>query len=240
MSFYTQFAPYYSQVFPFRDEVYRFLRGYAGETGSELLDAGCGPGFYCGRFAHDGFRATGVDLDSGMIAEAMQAFPLATFRCMDISEAGLLDATFQMIYSVGNVLAYLSPERLQLFLATVYEKLSPGGFWVFQVVNWDYLLTLQEYTFPVKSIGSGDVEFHRSYPLISPACVTFEVELLSEGKRLFHEESTLYPLCEEPFLQQHVEAGFSIEGVYGGFDKHPFIKSRNSALIMVFQKRYLS
>ncbi|NHQ59758.1 class I SAM-dependent methyltransferase [Chlorobium sp. BLA1] len=236
MSFYTEFAPFYPQIFPFREEVYRFLQEYAGATGSKLLDAGCGPGFYCGRFALDGYHVAGVDLDAGMIAAAKERFPLAAFHCMDMTAIERFPSSFQMIYSIGNVLAHLSGGQLSLFFAALYEKLAAGGFWVFQVVNWDYFLTLQEYTFPVKSIATGSMEFHRRYSHISPEQVTFEVKMISGGKTIFHEESPLYPLCEEAFLSRLTAAGFSVEGVYGGYDRQPFIKSRSSALVMVCRK----
>jgi SAM-dependent methyltransferase len=236
MSFYTEFAPFYNQIFPFREEVYGFLREYAGSSGDCVLDAGCGPGFYCGRFSRDGFSAAGVDLDSGMISAAKEAFPQAGFHCMDISEISSLRGSFQLIYSIGNVLAHLSPERLPHFLASVYDSLSAGGCWVFQVVNWDYLLTLKEYAFPVKRIESGAVEFHRRYPVISPERVIFEVEMISDGKTLFHEQSTIYAQNRDTCLQLHETAGFLLEGVYGGFDRSEFFSNRNSGMVMVFKK----
>ena len=50
MSFYSDFAPYYELVFPFREQVYSFLREHAGVSDGAVLDAGCGPGHYCGMF----------------------------------------------------------------------------------------------------------------------------------------------------------------------------------------------
>ena len=58
MSLYSEFAPWYEQLFPFREEVYLFLREHAGTSGSRILDTGCGPGHYCDRFQRDGFPAT--------------------------------------------------------------------------------------------------------------------------------------------------------------------------------------
>jgi 2-polyprenyl-3-methyl-5-hydroxy-6-metoxy-1,4-benzoquinol methylase len=236
MSFYSAFAPFYSQIFPFREEVYLFLKKYAVLTECPLLDAGCGPGFYCDRFSRDGFTTVGVDFDWGMIDAATKTFSLPQFRCMDITGIGSLQGEFQMIYSIGNVLAHLSEEKLKLFIAAVYEKLASKGYWVFQVVNWDYLLTLQEFTFPVKSIQSGITEFRRAYPVISTQKAVFDVELITGGKTVFHEESILYPQCEAAYLQKHEAAGFITEGVYGGFDSTAFVNTVNSALVMVFRK----
>ena len=237
MSFYSGFAPFYEQLFPFREDLYLFLRGYAGRSGGAVLDAGCGPGHYCCRFISEGFRVTGVDLDQTMIDVARVSCPAATFRCMDIAAPDVFRGSFQLIYSIGNVMAHLSPERVKMFLDGVYEVLDRGGYWIFQVVNWDYLLTMQDYTFPVRSCADGSAEFHRCYSLISPEEVAFDVRLLSGGETLFNEHSRLYPFASDAFVQLHLAAGFSLEALYAGFDRSEFLKERNSAMIMVFGKR---
>ncbi len=237
MSFYSGFAPFYEQLFPFREDLYLFLRGYAGCSGGAVLDAGCGPGHYCCRFIGEGFRVTGIDLDQQMINVARASCRAATFRCTDIAAPDAVQGSFQLIYSTGNVIAHLSPERLVTFLDNVYEALDTGGYWIFQVVNWDYLLTLQDYTFPVRSFADGSSEFHRRYSLISPEEVVFDVRLLSGGETVFSEHSRLYPLTSDVFVQLHLEAGFALEALYAGFDCSEFHKERNSAMIMVFGKR---
>ena len=236
MSFYSEFAPWYREVFPFREATYRFLGDHAGSAGSAVLDGGCGPGSYCGRFLSEGFRVTGIDLDPKMIDSAAAAYPAGEFRCMDIAALASLKSSFQLVYSIGNVLAYLSLDRLEQFLGDVYAALEPGGSWIFQVVNWDYLLCLQEYTFPVITIDDGQVAFHRRYRQISPEAVAFEVWLSSGERRLFHEQSELYPCSSEVFLRLHAAAGFSLDGVFAGFDKSAYLNSRNSGLVMAFRK----
>jgi SAM-dependent methyltransferase len=135
MSLYSEFAPWYEQLFPFREEVYLFLSEYAGTSGSTILDAGCGPGHYCARFQHD-----------------------------------------------------------------------------------------------------GSVAFYRCYPIISQECVIFDVELVSGGQKVFREQTTLYPLIADSFLQRHSDVGFSLTGMYAGFDKTPFNREHDSGLVMVIMK----
>jgi 2-polyprenyl-3-methyl-5-hydroxy-6-metoxy-1,4-benzoquinol methylase len=237
MSFYSDFTPYYELVFPFREKVYSFLKEYVGSSAAEVLDAGCGPGHYCGMFLRDGFRATGIDLDQMMIDAASVAYPQGVFRCMDIAAIASLKSSFQLIYSIGNVLAHLQFERLSTFLGDVYAALEIGGCWIFQVVNWDYLLTMKEYIFPIKIIAAGSTTLQRCYSHITPAEVVFEVKLVFEGKTVLSERTQLYPLTSEAFILLHQAAGFSLEGVYSGFDKSMFRSDRDSGLIMVFTKR---
>ena len=236
MSFYSEFASWYEQLFPFREEVYRFLLEHAGNQGSAVLDAGCGPGHYCCRFQRDGFRSMGIDLDPKMIEAAEISCPEAEFCCMDIAEIGSRKRSFRMIYSIGNVVAHLPPDRFSVFLRKVYTALEPGGCWIFQVVNWDYLLGFGEYRFPVKTVGDGSVAFYRRYALISPEQVAFDVELVLGDKKVFNEQVTLYPLSADVFLQRHSAAGFSLTGIYADFDKKAFNRLHNSGLIMIFMK----
>jgi len=238
MSFYSLFAPYYEQVFPFRNQVYSFLRTYSGRPGDAMLDAGCGTGHYCGMFLRDGFRVTGIDLDPMMIDAASATYPQGSFHCMDMAGIGSLQSLFRLIYSIGNVLAYLPHEEVEQFLRAVHAALETGGYWVFQVVNWDYLLTLKEYSFPVKSIAGGSLTFHRRYSLISPEQVIFDVKLISsQGITVFNEHSKIYPYSTEIYLRLHEAAGFTLEGIYSGFDKSLFVKESDSALVLVFTKR---
>ncbi len=236
MSFYSDFAPYYEQVFPFREEVYGFLREYAGVKGGTILDAGCGPGHYCGRFFQDGYQVTGIDLDGRMIEAAAAAYSGAMFRCMDIALIGSLQGSFDLVYSIGNVLSHLPQNRLPGFLHDIHASLERGGYWIVQVVNWDFLVTLDEYSFPVKHIGSGETSFYRSYSSISSSNVIFEVKLVSGGTTVFQESSELYPVTSEQYVQLHETAGFSLAGIYAGYDKAAFRKDRNSGLVMIFSK----
>lgn len=236
MSIYSEFAPWYEQLFPFREEVYLFLCEHVGTSGSSILDAGCGPGHYCARFQRDGFRSTGIDLDSKMIDEAVTSFPDSEFFCMSIEDVASLHRSFRLISSTGNVVAHLPPARFSAFLQDVYAALEPGGCWIFQVVNWDYILRLAEYRFPVKTVDDGSVAFYRRYPVISQERVIFDVELVSGGQKVFNEQTTLYPLTVDNFLQRHRDVGFSLTGMYAGFDKTPFNRDRDSGLVMVFMK----
>ncbi|MEI8032762.1 MAG: class I SAM-dependent methyltransferase [Chlorobiaceae bacterium] len=236
MSFYTQFAPFYEQAFPFREEVYSFLRERALTPGGAVLDAGCGPGHYCGRFLQDGFRVTGIDLDQKMIDAAVEAYPRVKFHCMDISRLDRLQEQFSLIYAIGNVLAHLPADPLERLLSAIHEALPEGGSWIVQVVNWDYLLTLGAYEFPAKRLSGGNAEFRRRYTSISAGRALFEVELVAAGETLFSDQSTLYPCVLSRFMELHEAAGFSCQGVHGGFDCSPFSPKRNSGLVMVFKK----
>lgn len=238
MSFYSRFAGEYERIFPFREEVYRFLNSHAGLPGSRVLDVGCGPGHYCGRFARDGFMTTGIDLDGVMIEEAERHYPEALFRCLDMREVDALGDGYGCIYSIGNVAAHLSPEDLGRFLDKVQTMMVPGGRWIMQVMHWDPLMELDRYEFPVRSIESENrqLTFHRHYDSITQQSLSFSISLRASGTELFSERTTLYPVSIEGYLQLHAAAGFELIGVTADFIGSPVRQMPGSGLVMVFGK----
>jgi len=200
MSFYSEFSNQYEEAFPLREEVIGFLRNHFPEKVSAILDLGCGPGHYCGRFQQE---------------------------------------RFETIYSVGNVIAHITPEQLRRLLPVISKLLFPGGYWIFQIVNWDYLLTLARYTFPAKTLEGGSLTFHREYENISEKRVTFHTFLQSEDKLLFDERLPLYPLRSDDYLKYHSSAGFQPVGLYADFNKKEYRKNTESGAIYVFRKKRL-
>ena len=238
MSFYSVFAADYELVFPFRDEVYRFLRSHAGEPGYRVLDLGCGPGHYCGRFAADGYPATGIDLDEAMVDEALKRYPAAAFRCMDLRGVESLGNGFRCVYSIGNVMAHLPPEELGRLLGNIGNMIVPGGSWIMQVMNWDAFAGVNSYEFPVRMIEreGGTATFHRSYRFELAGSVLFSVSLMQSGRELFREEATLYPVSIDKYLQLHGESGFASTGIYADFSGSPVRDVPGSGLVMAFRK----
>lgn len=237
MSFYSRFAPYYEQVFPFREEVFVFLKEMAGPVGSVVLDIGCGPGHYCGRFAREGFIAHGLDLDSRMIDAATASYSDASFRCMDMEDIERLQgSSFNLVYSIGNVLSHLFPDKLVRFVAAVNALLVPGGCWLFQVVNREAILGLSEFDFPVKRLEGGDMAFHRRYTDIAKEKVLFRFSLTKGDSMLFGEQFTLYPGTFGEYSKIHEDSGFTAVGLHGGLDGGGFSPENSSALVMVFRR----
>ena len=235
MSFYSKFARYYEQVFPFREEVWRFLKGYTGSSNA-VLDVGCGVGDYCGRFAREGFRATGIDLDEAMIAEAGRSYPEAEFRCLDMRRVDEIGRKFGCIWSIGNVMAHLPGDELAPFISNIHAMLDAGGYWIIQVMNRDALAGLQEYRFPVRSItaDNSSATFHRRYSSISPSSLRFNFSLRNEAGVLFEESMTLYPASLDRYLSLHETAGFRCEGIFSDFSGNPLKSEAGSGMVLVF------
>ena len=234
MSMYSRFAVWYDRIFPFSPGVYAFLTHHLGERGGSVLDLGCGTGEYCAAFTRDGIQAVGLDLDPAMISQARTRAPETEFQVMDMVDFPALGGPWTMIYSIGNTAAHLPPERFWACVDQVADRLLPGGIWVLQVMNWDYVLGLPGFAFPPK-VMDGAV-FHRSYEGITADSLTFRTGLDIDGQRVFDDQVTLYPLKSAEIAAGHQARGFRlVEHVsdYAGSGFEPEVFSAN---IFVFTR----
>lgn len=104
--------------------------------GEEVLDLGCGYGWFC-RWAREqgADRVLGIDVSERMLAKAaaMTRDEAITYRRADLEEwerLALPEAAFGLVYSS---LAFHYLRNLEGLLAAVYRSLVPGGSLVFSV-----------------------------------------------------------------------------------------------------------
>lgn len=236
MTFYSEFAACYERIFPFNPDVTRFLEMHLPDPPGRVLDVGCGTGAYAGHLAKRGFDVIGIDLDPSMIRQAQAGHPEARFRVLDMRDIGELESGFQVVYCIGNTAAHLPQDDFVGFLRQVYRILSPGGIWLLQIMNWDYVLTQERVTFPVLRSRDDSLAFYRVYQDISPAQVTFATRLERSGHIIFEAETTLYPLRWVDLYHLHGKAGFDLEAHLGSFGGAAFDEAVFSANISVWRR----
>lgn len=237
MTFYSQFAEYYEAVFPYRDEVAAFLRSYIPDGSRRILDAGCGTGHYCGRLAAEGFEVVGIDLDPRMIDVARTKYPAPTFRCMNVLDVGALPKPFDLVFCLGNVAPHLTQEEFARFAGGVATILRPGGVWIFQIVNWDYILAHGPYAFRPRKLGLGDAVFLREYREVSESRVRFLTRLVAEDRTVFEGDVWLYPLRTDAYLRLHEEHGFELVDHFADFQRTPYAETSDAGSVFVFRSR---
>jgi SAM-dependent methyltransferase len=235
VSFYSKFADAYETIFPFRQATYDFLVQALSPDRGPVLDLGCGTGGYCGRFAGDGHRVLGVDLDAEMIARAGDRFPDADFATGDIRNVKQFSRSFAAAYCIGNVLAHLTPDDTRAFLDDLHDTLSPEGLWCFQTVNWDRILPGGDYDFPPISAGEALV-FQRSYREVTPESLRFQTRLEQDGRKLFAGEVMLHPRTADQYEAAHAAAGFRLVGHYGDFKRSAFAPETSGGSVFVFAR----
>ncbi len=233
--FYSKFTEDYEQIFPFNLKVFSFLKSYLASEDDKILDIGCASGHYCGRFAEEGYRIKGIDIDADMISTAVKTYPESDFKVLDLMDIALMNSEFDMVYSTGNVMAHISQDNFKTFLKSLKNIMSDGGIWVFQVINWDYILTQDNFTF--SEIETKERIFLRHYSEISRNTLVFGTELKNKinGQSVFKDRVTMYPVPSEQYLSIHTDAGFELLGHFSDYGKSSFIGSKFSADIYVFK-----
>lgn len=232
MSFYSMFAQYYEEIFPFSPGVFSFLQRYSKPM-QRCLDVGCGSGHYAGQLAVDGYDVTGIDLDAAMIDFALSHYPSAIFEVMDMRKITELGGGYDFVYCIGNSGAHLPQADFRRFLADLRKVLNPGGRWILQLMNWDYVLRQDEVHFPVIKTES-DLTFTRAYTHISPESVQFETALLSDDAFIFEDSVPLYPAVSPDVIAMHMDLGFELLAHFGSYAGSAFDPGVFSASIYVF------
>jgi len=232
--FYSKFADDYEKIFPYRDSVYAFLNGFIDAECRDILDIGCATGHYCGKFSEKKLNVTGIDLDSEMIKNARRNYREVIFEEMNLEDIKDLDKSFDFVYSTGNVMAHISESSFSLFLDELNKILGKKGIWVFQVINWDFIMMQNDFDFPL--IETESKVFQRKYTEIKKSSLIFNTELKdkSDGKSLFKDHVTMYPVASDKYLKMHRDKGFELIGHYSDYSKTPFNKNSFSADIYVF------
>jgi len=119
----------------------RFLRNYLPRRlnqGAEVLDLGCGIGFYSNFMAEQGCHVLGIDPNKDYIAIAKrQGLPGTHFEVRDIGKPGALDQlsdhSFDYVFIQDTLLFYFIPishndsPDLAILLSDLYRGLKPGG-----------------------------------------------------------------------------------------------------------------
>lgn len=107
-----------------------------------VLDLTCGTGLQVFWLHEKGFVVHGVDINANMLSVAKQK---AAEQAIDIplclgdmrtTKVGKFDAVITIFNSIGH----LTKSDFEMTLANIYTNLKPGGLYVFDIFNLDYLL----------------------------------------------------------------------------------------------------
>lgn len=102
------------------------------QRGSTILDAGCGTGRASRSLLAAGHSVVGVDLDPVLVAAAQDDYPAGEWLVGDLEKLevepdGPLDRRFDVVFSAGNVMAFLDPARRASAIASLALRLADDG-----------------------------------------------------------------------------------------------------------------
>ena len=106
---------------------------------SRVLDLGCSGGLHALEFARRGHRVTGIDVEPSAIELARKRNDEqhldVRFNVVDLEETSLARfGTFDLVYSIGNVLSHITRERIHEVMHNIRECCAPGGFFLFDIL----------------------------------------------------------------------------------------------------------
>jgi len=113
-------------------------------AGGEVLDVACGYGRHVIGLARRGYRVTGVDFNPHYLAAAEDDATAvgATARWVTADMRALpFERAFDGAYSYFTSFGYFSDEENERVLAGVAKALRPGGRFLLDVLNRDWILT---------------------------------------------------------------------------------------------------
>ncbi|MBW6537135.1 MAG: class I SAM-dependent methyltransferase [Mariniphaga sp.] len=226
--FYTSISKYYSEIFPYNPAQLQFVKRHAIDvTGQQILDIGCATGELAFQLAKSGAVVTGIDLNEDLLqqAKAGKMHPKLTFQKGDMLElkSNFQSETFDKVLCFGNTLVHLTSHKLILdMLRGVNTVLKPGGFFLLQILNYDYILSEPVTELPL--IETENIKFVRHYAMEeNNPVISFQTELhlKKEGEVIFNE-TPLLALKSGELKNLLLEAGIVDVGFYANFKKEPF------------------
>ena len=99
-------------------------------AGREVLDAGCGSGFFVQHYLDRGARVTGVDLTDVSVERLSQRFPEAKFEVGDLAQ-WRPTRTYDLVSCFDVLFHIVDDEAWERALTNLADAVAPGGYFVF-------------------------------------------------------------------------------------------------------------
>jgi SAM-dependent methyltransferase len=205
-----------------------------------VLDVACGSGRHSLELAGNGHTVVGLDSSDAMVGYAEQ---LARERSLDakfivsdmrnVRES--VEPEFNLIICLGNSFALLpSYESLQRVLSNLAELLKVDGHLLFQVLNFEEILSTQFRFFPLKggvTFNGNQVIFGRFYEHHANYSTLVASSFIKEETRWSTQISThqILQLNNERIRSLLLSAGFKDVVIHSNYQGREFspLKDRN-------------
>ena len=197
--------------------------------GGAVLDLGCGYGRVSAPLRKRGYRVVGFDLSPSLLGRARGREPGAAWVRGDMRELPF-SGTFETVISLFNAMGYFEEEDENFrVLTSVSEALRPGGRFVCQLVNRDYLVrrfTANE----VHRLDDRIVVEEREFDPVANRVHTRTTVLNGAVKREYASSIRVYTVTELDLLL--AAAGMTVREVHGGLDFRPYDWDTNQLVIV--------
>ena len=226
--FYGSIAGYYAGIFsldPFQVKcVEKELESAEGKT---FLDVGCGTGELAFSLAEKGALGTAIDLNDAMLSEARnnRGHSNIVYRKANMLHIARLfgRSKFDGVICLGNTLVHLmNPMQMRDFFSGVLTVLKPGGVFILQLLNYDYIFKAGIDSLPL--IETENVRFERTYRFVPGTReIRFHTTLTVKATgEVIENETDLLGISSNDLVQMMDVAGLKNIQRFAGFDESPF------------------
>ncbi|EJO5348322.1 class I SAM-dependent methyltransferase [Clostridium butyricum] len=237
MTFYNDIAKYYDNIFPVSKDTVEFIMNSIGSPPKSVLDVACGTGAYSIELDKNGYNLIAIDIDSKIIEylSANNRKSKVKFWQADMLKLHekFNDNMFDAIYCIGNSLVHLDNlNEIKNFFISVRKLLVRNGVFIFQIINYDKIISKDIKSLPTIVNKSIPLNFERLYRYEKTTHkIVFKTILSVENKRI-ENEIYLTPLMCDEAIYLLKDVGFKEINVYGDFKKNSFDKDNSYSLII--------
>ena len=195
---------YYPEIFG--EQLLQWLKrkNYAPKNS---LDLGCGTGVLCRILQSEGIQAAGMDFSSGMIDIARQDSPEIPYEVADMITYRP-EKQFDLVTCTGDALNHIRDlNDIQKIFQNVYAYTSPGGYFVFDILNEHEVSTSEP--FEMDFTDKIRVWFQMTRP--EEKQVNLKIRVFEDGKEQFEENIRETVHDPEVICNLLKQAGFQVE-----------------------------
>ena len=193
---------YYPEIFGEQLLVWLKRKGLSPKNS---MDLACGTGVLCRILKAEGIRAAGMDFSSGMIDIARQESPHIPYEVADMITYRP-EARFDLVTCTGDAINHIPDlEDVRRIFENVYAYTSPGGYFVFDILNRQEVSTSEP--FEMDFSESVRVWFQMTQP--EAGKVNLKIRVFENGDLQFEEN--IRETVHDParICQMLRECGFS-------------------------------
>ncbi|NQU31923.1 MAG: class I SAM-dependent methyltransferase [Bacteroidetes bacterium] len=227
MDFYTRISKYYNDIFPINQAQISFVLSSSSESGKmKLLDVGCGTGGLSIAISPHFDLISAIDTNDDMLEIARNT---SSAKNIDFQNCGMLDidkdfndSSFDTVLCFGNTIVHLqSLKEIELFFRKVKQLLKPSGKFLFQLINYDNVLSNSLAGLP--TIENDRIKFERSYSLNENGLMDFTTILtVKKTNDMLESNVKLFPVRKLQIETALIETGFETIKTYSSFKKDPY------------------
>lgn len=243
MNFYDEISSYYDSIFKVSNDTVEFMKNSIGKAPKNVLDIACGTGGYTLELEKFGYDLTAVDLDQKMINKLSKKSKKEknNIKFLQADMTKLLDTfdenTFDSIYCIGNSVVHLDNlDEIRKFFIDVHKLLKVDGNFVFQVINYNRILSKNVKALPTIINEEIPLKFERIYEYEELRNKIVFKTILSVEHKEIKNEIDLFPLRYNEATALLRDIGFKQMKAYGSFKGNNYEKQNSYAMIIEVRK----